>query len=93
MESEVVVDISEGLLKAVDDWAKYLSVSREELIADAVESYLRGRDEPTLIAEVREIYAEIESEDRAIAEAYSPLIDESYPFFKQWKSHEDCVKR
>ncbi|MBP7962139.1 MAG: hypothetical protein KBG20_16165 [Caldilineaceae bacterium] len=82
MDSEIVVDVSEELLKAVDDWANYLSVSREELIADAVESYLRGRNEPTLIAEVREIYAAIESEDRAIAEAYIPLINESLPVFQ-----------
>ena len=72
MDSEIVVDVSEELLKAVDDWANYLSVSREELIADAVESYLRGRDEPTLITEVREIYAAIESEDRAIQKGRLP---------------------
>lgn len=27
MDSEIVVDVSEELLKAVDDWANYLSVS------------------------------------------------------------------
>lgn len=77
MNSEIVVEISEGLSKAVDDWANYLSISREELITDAVESYLRGKDKPTLIAEVRETYTAIKPDDLAMAEAYIPVINES----------------
>jgi len=92
MKSEIVVDVSEELLRAVDDWANYLSVSREELVVDALESYLRRKSEAKVIAETREIYATIAPEDRATAEAYIPLIDESLPAFWASAAMQDRVE-
>lgn len=61
MKSEIIIDVSEELLAAVDGWAAYLSISRDEFVVHAVEYFLRGKDQ-TRIAEIREIYTAIESD-------------------------------
>jgi metal-responsive CopG/Arc/MetJ family transcriptional regulator len=79
MLSRVTLTLPRGLLARIDDLAHRRGLSRSAVIRSSLETALAAEDEQALLSRARQLYAEIESEDRTLAGAYASLLAETVP--------------
>lgn len=86
MQAKIAISLPPEMLAIVDGMASDRAISRSAVIRETVDYFIRMEKKQRVIAEAREIYAAIESEDRALAEAYSGLNAETWPIYEEGES-------
>ncbi len=60
---KTAVSIDEGLFREAEEWAGKLGVSRSRLFANAIEEYVRRRENEELLARLNEAHADGPNEE------------------------------
>ncbi len=79
MLARVTLTLPQRLLTQIDELARSRGLSRSALVRHSLELMVQARDEEATLALARQLYAEIEAEDRTLAAAYAPLVAETVP--------------
>ncbi len=79
MLARVTLTLPQQLLSQIDELARRRGLSRSALVRESLEVVLQAQEEQSALALARQLYAEIEAEDRALAADYEPLVAETMP--------------
>ena len=82
MQAKIAISLPTEMLAIGGGMASARAISRSAVIRETVDYFIRMERQQQVMAEAREIYAAIESEDRALAEAYSALNSETWPIYE-----------
>ncbi len=88
---KTAVSMDEGLFREAEEWAEKLGVSRSQFFAQAVEEYVRRRENQELLARLNEAHADgLDEEEKEHLErmwAYQArLLEETG---NEWRTQED----
>ncbi len=83
MQARVTLTLPKPLLAQVDALARRRGLSRSALVRASLETIVRAEQERETLTRARQLYAEIEAEDRTLAAAYLPLAAETIPPYRE----------
>lgn len=79
--TKVSISLPGELLAEIDELAKERQLPRSELVRESLERLLDEERQRRTLARARELYAQIATEDRVLAEAYLAPTAETLPPF------------
>lgn len=77
--AKVAVSLPPPLLTRLDRLAKKTGLSRSALVRQVMETAFRGPAEAEVVRKARRLYAEVEENDRVLAEAFLAVAAETLP--------------
>ena len=79
MVTKTSISLPDDLAATLDSLAQERQMSRSAVVREGLMHWLQEEQRQRVLARARELYAEIATEDKALAEMYQPLAAESLP--------------